>query len=84
MRSVVTVNSTDAYRAACLAGLGIVQVPRIGVRALLEDGVLVEVLPELPSEPMPVSIVHGHGRAVPKRVRAVMTWIASVIAPRLG
>jgi len=35
-------------------------------------------------EPMPVSLVHGHGRNVPKRVRAVMAWIAQVIAPPLA
>ena len=83
MRSVITVNSSDAYQAACVAGLGIIQVPRIGVRQLLEDGVLVEILPDLVSEPMPVSLVHGHGRNVPRRVRAVMQWLASVVTPRL-
>jgi DNA-binding transcriptional LysR family regulator len=84
MRASITVNNTDAYRAACLAGLGIIQVPRLGVRALLEAGTLVEILPELPSEPMAVSLVHAHGRNVPRRVRAVMTWLAALIAPRLG
>jgi len=84
MRSSIAVNSTDAYQGACLAGLGIIQAPRIGVRDLLEAGELVEILPDLPSEPMPVSLVHAHGRRVPKRVRAVMTWLAAVIAPRLG
>ena len=84
MRSAITVNSADAYRAACLAGLGIIQVPRIGVRAALEDGALVELLPELASAPMPVSLLHPHGRAVPKRVRAVLGWLAAVLAPRLG
>jgi DNA-binding transcriptional LysR family regulator len=84
MRSVITVNSSDAYRAACFAGLGIIQVPRLGVRADLESGALVELLPEHPAEPMHVSLVHGHGRGVPRRVRAVMTWLASVVTPRLG
>ena len=51
-------------------------------QALVEDGVLVELLPELASEPMPVS--HPHGRKVPKRVRAVIGWLASVIRPRLS
>jgi DNA-binding transcriptional LysR family regulator len=59
-------------------------VPRIGVRSLIEDGVLVELLPDHACEPMPVSLVHPHGRRVPKRVRAVMTWLASVIQPRLA
>jgi DNA-binding transcriptional LysR family regulator len=83
MRSVITVNNADAYRAACLAGLGIIQAPRLGIRDHHEQGELVEILPELPSEPMPVSLVHGHGRSVPKRVRAVMAWIESVVAPRI-
>src|SRR5512140_441971 len=84
MRAAVTVNSTDAYRATCLAGMGIIQAPRIGLRAVIEDGALIEVLPDLPSAPMPVSLVHPHGRSVPRRVRAVMQWIAAAIAPRLG
>jgi DNA-binding transcriptional LysR family regulator len=83
MRSVVTVNSSDAYQAACLAGLGIIQSPRVGIRRLLEDGALVEILAALGSEPMPVSLVHGHGRNVPKRVRTVMQWLAAVLAPWL-
>jgi DNA-binding transcriptional LysR family regulator len=83
MRSIVTVNATDSYRTACLAGLGIIQAPRLGLRALIEDGVLVEILPDLGSEPMPVSLVHPHGRNLPKRVRAVMNWLAGVITPRL-
>jgi len=83
MRSAVTVNSADAYRAACLAGLGIVQSPRVGVRADLEAGTMIEVLPEYVAAAMPVALVHGHGRNVPRRVRVVMGWIADVVRPTL-
>jgi DNA-binding transcriptional LysR family regulator len=83
MAGSLTVNNSDAYVSACLAGLGIIQAPRLGLRDYLERGALVEILPDLPSEPMPVSLVHGHGRSVPKRVRAVMAWIESVIVPRI-
>ena len=83
MRSVVTVNGTDAYLAACIAGLGIIQVPMSGKRKHLEDGSLVEVLPELTAQPMPVSLLHPHGRNPPKRVRAVMSWVAESLAPLL-
>jgi DNA-binding transcriptional LysR family regulator len=82
MRSLITVNNTDAYRAACLAGLGIIQAPRLGLRAALASGELVEVLPELASEEMPVSIVHT--RNVPKRVRAVMSWLARQLEPHVA
>jgi DNA-binding transcriptional LysR family regulator len=84
MRAIVTVNNVDAYRAACLAGLGIIQCPRKGVVDDLARGTLVEVLPDHVCEPMPVSLVHGHGRAVPRRVRAVMAWIAELVQPVLG
>jgi DNA-binding transcriptional LysR family regulator len=79
MRSVVTVNAADAYVAACIAGLGIIQAPRTGMHDSLASGRLVEVLPDLTAEPMPVSIVHGHTRSVPKRVRAIMTWLERLI-----
>lgn len=84
MRALVTVNGTDAYRAACIAGLGIIQVPRIGIGRAFMDGTLIEVLPDLTAEPMPISLVHGHGRNMPKRVRAVMAWLAQRIAAHLA
>jgi DNA-binding transcriptional LysR family regulator len=81
MHCLVTVNNTDAYEAACLAGLGIIQAPRWRKRDALERGLLTEVLPELTCEPMPVSLVHAHGRSVPRRVRVVMGWIEQIVKP---
>ncbi len=83
MRSLITVNNADAYLAACVAGLGIIQAPRSGMAAAIAAGSIVEVLPEATCQPMPVSIVHAHTRQVPKRVRAVMNWLAQVMAPHL-
>jgi DNA-binding transcriptional LysR family regulator len=81
---LVTVNNADSYEAACLAGLGIIQTPRWHRREALERGLLVEVLPDLTAAPMPVSLVHAHGRSVPKRVRAIMTWLAKTVEPFLS
>lgn len=83
MRCLVTVNNADAYEAACAAGLGIIQVPRLGLSGALARGDLVEILPDLCAAPMPVSIVHAHGARVPRRVRAVMTWLSQVLGPYL-
>jgi DNA-binding transcriptional LysR family regulator len=83
MRSLVTVNSTDSYLAACIAGLGIIQAPRSGMLPSIAAGDLVEVLPEHTGAPMPVSLVHAHGRSVPRHVRTVMSWIAQLIGPHL-
>jgi DNA-binding transcriptional LysR family regulator len=83
MKSLVIVNGSEAYTAACAAGLGIIQVPRAKPEKLVARG-LVEVLPDLTCAPMPVSLVHAHGRNVPKRVRLLMTWLRQVLEPALA
>ncbi len=82
MRSLVTVDNTDAYGAACIAGLGIVQVPRRSLDPYADK--LVEVLPELAARPLPITLLHTHGRSVPRRVRAVMSWLHELVAPYLA
>ena len=59
---VLTVNSTETYQASCLAGLGIIQVPRVGVREWLRTGELIEILPHYRAEPLPVSLIYPHRR----------------------
>lgn len=82
MRSVITVDNVDAYIAACVAGLGIVQVPRPGQSRVIDP--LVEILPEHTARPLPVTLLHAHGRSVPRRVRAVMSWLSELLVPVLG
>lgn len=76
---VLTVNSTETYHAACLAGLGIIQVPRVGVRDALRDGTLVEILPQYRAEPMPVSLIYPHRRNLSRRVHVLMEWLTEVL-----
>ena len=83
MRAWVTVNNVDAYSAACVAGLGIIQAPRAGLTSPLRAS-LVEILPDLTCAPMPVTLLHTHGRNPPRRVRAVMAWIAELMEPHLA
>jgi DNA-binding transcriptional LysR family regulator len=84
MPGAVTVNSSDAYTAACLAGLGLIQVPLLGARELIEAGRLVRVLDEWTARPMPVTLLYAHRRNLPKRVRVVMDWLADVMSAHLG
>ncbi|AYQ40852.1 LysR family transcriptional regulator [Burkholderia aenigmatica] len=79
MRSVVAVNSSQAYLACCLAGLGLIQAPREGLGPLLADGSLVEVLPEWNAEPLPVSVVFPTGRHLAPRVRIFVDWLAETL-----
>jgi DNA-binding transcriptional LysR family regulator len=83
MKGPIVVNSTDAYHAACLAGLGIVQAPEIGMREDIARGAVVEILPQLKPAPMSVSMLYAHRRNLPKRVRTFMDWVAEVLKPVL-
>lgn len=75
MPSVLTVNNADAYIAACRAGLGLIQVPVVGVRDDLLHGHLIEVLPAYVAPPMPVSCIYPHRRHLAKRVQVFMDWV---------
>lgn len=83
MKAAITVNTGDAFAAACRAGLGIVQIPRTGIVDELASGELVEILPKLRAPPLPVSLLHPHGRDVPRRVRVVLDWIENVVRSHL-
>ncbi|MGD5446650.1 LysR substrate-binding domain-containing protein, partial [Xanthomonas citri pv. citri] len=62
MEGSVTVNSTESYNAAALAGLGIIQVPRLGVQQDIDAGRLVEIMKRFRAEPMPVALVYPQRR----------------------
>ncbi|MCY1272534.1 HTH-type transcriptional regulator DmlR [compost metagenome] len=74
----LTVSSTEAYTHACLAGLGIIQVPLSGAWRHLEAGNLVELLPQYRAAPMPVSLLYPHRRNLSKRVQVFMDWLAQL------
>ena len=84
MAAALTVNSSDAYQAACLAGLGLIQAPEMGLRAMLMRGELVEVLPGHVPPPMPVSLLYPHRRGLSLRVQTFMDWLTALLAPRLA
>lgn len=80
MKALISVNSADSYQAACVAGLGIIQIPRTA--KIINS--LVEVLPQYSARPLPISLVHAYGRSVPRRVRVFMDWLTRVLAPYLA
>jgi DNA-binding transcriptional LysR family regulator len=83
MRGAITVNNADAYTAACVAGLGIIQVPYLGVQDLLGRGQLVALLPEHCAPAMPLHLIYANRRNVAKRVRVVMDWLQDVLTAHL-
>jgi DNA-binding transcriptional LysR family regulator len=83
MRGAITVNNSVAYLAACLAGFGIVQVPAVGVRAQLDCGELVELLPQHCPAPMPVALLYPNRQHLPRRTRMFMDWVAELLWPHM-
>ncbi len=83
MQGKIVVNNADAYTAACLAGLGIIQAPLIGVRDYFKSGQMVEVLPRLVSGPMPVNLVYPNRRNLALRVRVFMDWMSELVKESL-
>jgi DNA-binding transcriptional LysR family regulator len=80
MPGQVAVNNAEAYQAACVAGLGIIQAPYVGLRELFASGQLLRVLPDFEARPMPLSLVYASRRNQATRVRVVMDWLARVVA----
>lgn len=80
----VVVNGTDAYQSAALAGLGIIQVPALGIRPLIAQGRLISVMEEWTAEAMQVNLLYANRRHLAPRVMACMDWLASILAPHLG
>jgi DNA-binding transcriptional LysR family regulator len=77
------VNSAQTYDAAALAGLGLIQAPRLGLGQYLESGALVEIMPDLRRRPIAVSLVVAHRSNLSRRVRVFMKWIEDVLRPYL-
>lgn len=84
LRSRVIVNNAESYIACCLAGLGLIQVPRFDVQHLLTAGELVEVLPECRALPMRISIVYPHRRQRSARLMAFFEWFETLVQPHLA
>ncbi len=83
MRAAVTVNSAEAYIACCLAGLGLIQIPRYDVMQHLEAGELVEVMPSFVARPAPVTLVYSHRQHVSRRLQVFLDWLQHLLREKL-
>ena len=74
------VNSARAAVQLAAAGLGIAYVPRFALCGALESGALVQVLERYEGGTGPVSAVYLEGRALPRKVRALIDFALEDIA----
>ena len=83
MAGPVTVNNAENYIACCLAGLGLIQIPAFDVQEYLDQGTLVEVLPDWTAPAMPIQLVDAYRHYRPKRVQIFKDWLTELLAPVL-
>jgi LysR family transcriptional regulator for bpeEF and oprC len=77
---IIALNDSNAYVAAGLAGLGIIQMSDYLMMQHVETGRLVQLLPDWTSEPLPVHIVYPQNRHLSAKVRVFVEWVAELFA----
>jgi DNA-binding transcriptional LysR family regulator len=80
--TVLSVTGAETNIVAARQGLGIIQIPRYHAQADLEAGRLVEILPDFPPSPTPVSLLYPQARQIPLRVRVFMEWLTGELSRR--
>jgi len=81
--SRVIANNAESYIACCVAGMGLIQIPRVDVQHLLDRGELVEVMPGFRAAPMQVSLVYPNRRQRSRRLNTFIEWFEALVRPHL-
>ena len=79
-RHVVAVNDSNAYVAAGLAGLGILQAPSFMLQDHMNRGELDPVLADWSAEPVPLHVVYPPNRHLSAKLRVFVDWVAELFA----
>lgn len=74
----LVVNDTNAYLAAGLAGLGIIQAPTYVVHSAVSGGHLVPVLGDWDTPGFPVHLIYPPNRYLSAKVRVFIDWIIAL------
>jgi DNA-binding transcriptional LysR family regulator len=77
----VAVGDAVGQVAAILAGLGIAQLPTWVVQPQIEQGLLVEVLPQLATDGLPMNLVWLKSRQYLPKVKLLLEVLASSLTP---
>ncbi|UCI06163.1 LysR family transcriptional regulator [Mesorhizobium sp. B1-1-8] len=81
--SRVTVANSDTSATLVRLGFGLYQAPRLRFVSDLEAGRLVEVLPDYPPSPTPISVLYPRSRQLSPRVRVFVDWLVEILGPKL-
>lgn len=82
--ATLSINSGEAYVAACEAGFGIIQVPCYHVARQLSEGSLREILTACRPPELPLNALYPPNRQLSARVRAFIDWIEDLFSGAQG
>lgn len=74
----LVLDNSEAYVAAGLAGLGVLQGMNVFLQPYLESGQLIEVLPDFPVPPRQLSLLYPH-RHLSRKVRVFAEWVERLL-----
>ena len=81
-RRRLDVNDSNAYLAAGLAGLGVVQVAAYAVEEHLAKGQLLPLFEDWEAPAVPIYVVYSPNRYVSARMRVFIEWVAQTLEKR--
>ncbi|CAN7661328.1 LysR family transcriptional regulator [Caballeronia sp. LjRoot34] len=76
------VSDVGTMLGACMSGAGIAQVMEIGIEKLIQDGLLVDLLPDWPDEQFPLYALYPSRRHPPAKVHAFITFCLESLSSR--
>ncbi len=81
---LIALNDSNAYIAAGVAGLGIVQMASFMMEPLSADGRIEVILHDWISDPLPIHVVYPQNRHLSAKVRVFVEWVAELFSNHPG
>ena len=79
-RYIVSVNDSNAYVGAALAGFGAIHAPAFMVQHHIDTGALRRVLDGWTSDHMPLHVVYPPNAHLSNKLRVFVDWVADLFA----
>ena len=76
----IALNDSNAYVQAGLAGLGVIQMTDYLLLRHVQEGRMVQILPDWVSDPLPVHVVYPQNRHLSAKVRVFVEWVSELFA----
>lgn len=82
IESALMVNDAEALIAGGLAGIGLIQVPKIMVSDYIKNGQLIKILSDSSESKWPISIIYPNRKNLPQKVRVFIEFLSEIITKK--